>query len=290
MLKPFFMWAGGKSRMIKRYPREWFEGEFSQYVEPFLGGGAVFAWMWSEGLLPQEVILSDANRELIDLYRTVRDDCDGFIDNISSSFDEYLKLPDKATRKDWYYKRRKQYWQDPTPDKLFVLMRTSFNGVWQTCEDSHGLFGTPSGLLNHSKMSQLYRLDNIAEWREALKCADIMSIDYTYSLGLVGTSSLVYLDPPYRGSFTSYGMDNGDGFQNDVCEQALACANRGNRVLLANRSCDDDFFRDRLADAHIMDFDVTYTAGRRKKTDSGFEAKKAHEFLALMEGGEAIVG
>ena len=31
----------------------------------------------------------------------------------------------------------------------------------------------------------------------------------------------------------------------------------------------------------IIRFDITYTAGRRKKTEDGFEAKKAVEILML---------
>ncbi len=44
--KPFLKWAGGKGQLIdeiaKRLPTELRTGEIDTYVEPFVGGGAVF--------------------------------------------------------------------------------------------------------------------------------------------------------------------------------------------------------------------------------------------------------
>lgn len=54
---------------------------------------------------------------------------------------------------------------------------------------------------------------------------------------------------------------------------------------MSNRTEDDDsFFTDLLPMAAFHDFDITYTAGRRKKHDDGsFTAKPAHEFLCVMD-------
>ena len=41
----------------------------------------------------------------------------------------------------------------------------------------------------------------------------------------------------------------------------------------------DGFFEKRLRNNKIHPIEVTYTAGRRKKTENGFEAKKAKEIL-----------
>lgn len=44
--RPFLKWAGGKSQLLdeidKRLPKGLYEGKVTKYVEPFLGGGAVF--------------------------------------------------------------------------------------------------------------------------------------------------------------------------------------------------------------------------------------------------------
>ena len=43
--------------------------------------------------------------------------------------------------------------------------------------------------------------------------------------------------------------------------------------------CEVDFFEKQEHDLNVAYFDITYTAGRRKKTDTGHEAKRAREIL-----------
>ena len=43
LVKPLFMWAGGKTSLIKEYEsRKLLPETFDTYIEPFLGGGAMF--------------------------------------------------------------------------------------------------------------------------------------------------------------------------------------------------------------------------------------------------------
>jgi DNA adenine methylase len=59
---------------------------------------------------------------------------------------------------------------------------------------------------------------------------------------------------------------------------------RGATVLLANRDNGDGFFEKILGGRGTFHyFDVTYTAGRRKKNDTRYEAKAAREFLAIIK-------
>ena len=46
-MKPLFMWAGGKTKMIKKYD-EYLPETFSKYVEPFVGAGAMFVWAYKK--------------------------------------------------------------------------------------------------------------------------------------------------------------------------------------------------------------------------------------------------
>jgi DNA adenine methylase len=46
LAKPFLKWAGGKGQLIDEIdlhlPQEFKEGEIKTYIEPFIGGGAMF--------------------------------------------------------------------------------------------------------------------------------------------------------------------------------------------------------------------------------------------------------
>ena len=67
-MKPFIKWAGGKRWLLN--DQQFWLPEFSgRYIEPFVGGGAVFFH-----LAPQSAILSDLNERLIDTYRAIRDE------------------------------------------------------------------------------------------------------------------------------------------------------------------------------------------------------------------------
>lgn len=48
--------------------------------------------------------------------------------------------------------------------------------------------------------------------------------------------------------------------------------------MLCNRD-DDGWFLEHNKNLSYKHIDIIYTAGRRKKTDTGFEAKKAKEIL-----------
>ena len=53
--KPYLKWAGGKTQLFREIERR-IPTEYGRYIEPFVGGGAVFF-----GLRPKEAIISDSN-------------------------------------------------------------------------------------------------------------------------------------------------------------------------------------------------------------------------------------
>lgn len=66
----FLRYPGGKQRML-RHLLFYLPSQTSikgRYIEPFVGGGAVFF-----AVQPQKAILSDVNVELIELYRGIQD-------------------------------------------------------------------------------------------------------------------------------------------------------------------------------------------------------------------------
>ena len=111
-------------------------------------------------------------------------------------------------------------------------------------------------------------------WSDLLKDVTILNTNYKN----VPTSSFNYFDPPYRSSFTTYGTLWGDPETEDLLSYVRAVGTRQN-VMLCNRCDGTRFFDDRKGNLNITRFPVTYTAGRRKKVDSGYEAKAATEVL-----------
>ena len=70
--KPFLKWAGGKGQLINaidlRLPTELKQGKIEKYIEPFIGGGAVFFHMAQNYTGIKHFYLNDANRDLANCY------------------------------------------------------------------------------------------------------------------------------------------------------------------------------------------------------------------------------
>jgi DNA adenine methylase len=77
-LKPILKWAGGK-RQVLPYIRPLVPEEYTRYIEPFLGGGAVLF-----DLVPSSAVVNDLNSELISMYQVIKDDPEGLISLLSS--------------------------------------------------------------------------------------------------------------------------------------------------------------------------------------------------------------
>lgn len=274
------MWAGGKSKLVKRYSNIWPDSsQFTNYIEPFFGGGAVYGWMQEQDY---QYTIGDINSELMGLLTEIKTNFDNFITASTELAQEYLSVSSKDDRKTWFYNLRKEYWRNPTNATLFVLMKLGFNGIWQTCREAEGKFATPSGLLNQVALEQIINVDLLKQWHKALTHTTIHTGSYM-TIPVPNEKSLIYLDPPYRGSFTTYGGVFDDEDQYKLVRWAETKASQGHMVILANRTIPGDrFFETLLPDAKFVYFDVTYTAGRRKAVTNGYEAKKAVEFVALL--------
>lgn len=283
-LRPFFMWAGGKTRLLKSYAPLWPNlTYYDHYIEPFFGGGAVFCWVKNQAVNPfLSSVIGDSNSELMGVLAAVQSDPEKFIRDCMRLVRPYLKM-EKPARKDWYYAQRKIYWSRPSASRLYVLMRTGFNGIWQTCQDSKGLFATPAGLLNQNSADRIIDKELIRAWSTALQ--GVTSHTGSYKTVPIPTSgrSLIYCDPPYRDSFTTYGTGFADADQVELSKWFREQASNGHKILMSNRCVEKDtFFEDLLED--IADFryiDVIYTAGRRKVVEGGFAAKPAKEVLII---------
>src|SRR6266550_3497342 len=73
LLQPFLKWAGGKRQLVPEI-RKYVPNKFKLYFEPFVGAGAVLF-----DLKPQTALINDANEELINCYRVIKEDPEGLI-------------------------------------------------------------------------------------------------------------------------------------------------------------------------------------------------------------------
>src|SRR5258708_2348409 len=115
---PFLKWPGGKRLIASRIAALVRERLVGRYFEPLLGGGAVFFHV-----RPQKAILSDANAELINTYRAVRDNTPSIISRLKR-----FEVSESA-----YYRIRRSRPDDSVTQaaRFLYLNRTAFGGIYR---------------------------------------------------------------------------------------------------------------------------------------------------------------
>mgnify|MGYP003564946846 CR=1 FL=1 len=287
-MKPLYIWAGGKNKMIAKYqkaPGIPLSG-YDTYVEPFFGGGAMMIHIYENAPDVKQFVLNDVNPEIVGIYRAIKTDPDNLKSRMDQLQAQWLPLS-HAERKTFYYELREQYTQhwsqwDSVQESatLYFMMKTAFNGIWQTTKTSNGRFATPVGLCNQT--DSVYDADNVDQWHGFLQKVDIHCGDWSECVDQYRDHNAFYfMDPPYIDSFTSYGQvfDHKEQIKLlNFCHQA---DHNGNLVFFCNRDDSTDIWQDNQGDLDLFHYDVTYTAGRRATEKDGARTAKQATEVAL---------
>jgi DNA adenine methylase len=221
--RPFLKWAGGKNRLLgdlrRSVPRE-----FKRYIEPFLGGGAMFF-----DLLPQNAYLSDSNEELVQCYKTVARhprQLIQFLERLQNTDEEFYRA--RATRPETL--------DDIARAARFIFLnKTCYNGLYRVNKQGH--FNTPYG---HYGAVSLFDRDNIFAVSRSLQNQDLFCMDYRRILEIAERGDFIYLDPPYLpvGKFADFKRYTKESFHGDdhvhLAGVFKALSDRGCHVLLSN--------------------------------------------------------
>ncbi len=189
--KPFLRWAGSKRKQLARLRAFW-SGSHTGYVEPFAGSACLFF-----ELAPHSAVLGDSNRDLIEVYRVVRDAPNKLyrrLRRIGRNLEAYNR---------WRALEPEKLDRDTRALRLLYLNRNCFNGIYRTNTDGH--FNVPMG----SKLSAYSTKEDFLRCSELLQNAKLVAGDFTKTLENVKAGNFVYLDPPYavnsRRIFCEYG-------------------------------------------------------------------------------------
>ena len=180
-LKTLLKWAGGKTQLlgeiIPRMPKK-----YGRYIEPFLGGGALFF-----AVSPTGGVIADSNPELVNLYRSVAQDVGGVIE----------QLRRYENTEEMFYAVRAL---DPAKlssaeaaARTIYLNRTCFNGLFRV--NRAGQFNVPFGRYKNPKILDEKGLRMASA---LLRHTTIICGDYKDVLREEARSGdFVFLDPPY---------------------------------------------------------------------------------------------
>lgn len=184
---PLVKWSGGKRDEIKHFER--YIPPYEQYIEPFVGGGAVFFH-----LSPQKAVISDVHPDLIALYQTVGNnqtaDIKAFMEQHPNEETEYYRVRDEFTPRTPLERACKFYYE----------RKTCYRGMLRY--NSSGKFNIPYG---RYKRVDWKELDDV-RYTQLLARTTILNVGFEEVFQRYNDpTNFVFLDPPYDSVFTDYG-------------------------------------------------------------------------------------
>ena len=270
-LSPFVKWAGGK-RQIMNYLLEYKPKKFKHYYEPFVGGGALLM-----ELAPIHVTINDSNKELICVYKCLRNK------RLFKKFYDACKEHEKNHSEEYYYqirdldKKKTAYSKLPMylkAARCVYLNKACFNGLFRV--NSKGQFNVP---FNGKERINCFDEDNIQALHRYFNKRKpiILSKDFAEAVKTAKAGDFVYCDPPYDtlkdDSFTSYSADGfGKQEQERLRNVIKELTSRGVLVMASNANT--PFIRELY-----KDFNIHVIEARRNINSKGDGRGKVEEVI-----------
>lgn len=179
--KPFIRWPGGKRWLIPTVLKEIGNIVPKRYIEPFLGGGAIF---FSTSF--PKCILSDLNVELVNAYEQVRD-------NPMKLIDKLKKYP---INKAFYDEIKNKKYSSPISKaaRFLYLNRTAFSGIYRT--NLNGEYNVPYGGGSRTQKI-LWEQNLIINASKQLQNKILICSDFEAIIKKANNGDIVYCDPTY---------------------------------------------------------------------------------------------
>jgi len=231
-VRPFLKWAGGKQQLLAQF-EQYFPTDLNRYFEPFVGGGAVFFHLCNAARLPRDVFLFDNNEELINAYKTVRDNLEELVSLLAAYKEKH--------NRDYYYAIRDLDRETVTLSdveraaRTIYLNKTCYNGLYRV--NAKGLFNVPMGSYKNPK---ILHEEVLRAASSALQGVAIQARDFRSLVDLCRPGDFFYLDPPYHpltktASFRSYTADSfGEQDQRDLADVFRHLTEKGCLCMLSN--------------------------------------------------------
>jgi len=259
LIKSSLRYPGGKQRLVKDIYNK-IPLEFTEYREPFFGGGSVFFYIKQQRSEVHNWWINDKFEPIANFWQQSANSSDQLTNIVNSLKQQY------STGKELHAKLRREYLnlnKDEQAAALFILNRCSFSGLTFSGGYSQQAFDgrlTTNSIKNISKVEPLFSNAKITN----LDYNDLLTAPADQSNGKV----FIFLDPPYDiKSSNLYGSTGNmhQGFNH--VEFADNCKNCKDHLWMITYN-DNEHIRHLFSWANIQEIDVVYnmnSAGKKKK-------------------------
>ncbi len=239
LVKPFLKWAGGKRQLLPEI-KKIIPSNYTKYYEPFVGAGSVLF-----SIQPKKAVINDTNRELINCYRTIKENPEELLELCQQhkkrhSKEHYYKLRAKDRRNDF-----KLLSSVERAARIIYLNKTCFNGLFRV--NSRGQFNVPYGKYSNPCIADPSVIRAVSAYLNDASVT-ILEGDFDRAVARARKGAFIYFDPPYHpisdtSSFTGYSINGfGEAEQTRLRDTCNKLSDRGCQVLVSNSNA--DFIRD----------------------------------------------
>ncbi len=222
LAKPFVKWAGGKNQLISQIKKiipDVVKKEPFTYIEPFVGGGAVFFWITQNFPNIKKAVINDINQDLINSHITIKDNVLELIKVLKNIEKEYHSFGNNLQKQKEYYYSIRELFNSRKSEKtiqaaLFIFLnRTCFNGLYRVNKNNE--FNVPIGRYKRPTICDEENLINVSN---VLQNTIILNGDFEKTLNYAEGLTLFYMDPPYKplnrtsnfNSYSQFGFDDNE--------------------------------------------------------------------------------
>ena len=208
MLEPVIKWSGSKRSQAKEILR-YFPNEIDTYYEPFVGGGSVMFALLHSQIKVKNYICSDINKDLINLYNTIKNQPLEVSNHYKKLWKELNKDNNLNRKKDYFNFIRDRYNEERSPMDFMFIMRTTTNGMPRY--NSEGKFNNSFHITRNGIEPDKLQ-DVIAEWSYILNNRNVKFNHCSFDVCEPKELDFMYLDPPYANTkgmyFGDFDVDN----------------------------------------------------------------------------------
>ena len=184
MIKSTLRYPGGKSKAIEKILK-YLPKNFSEYREPFVGGGSLFIYL-KQKFPHLDIWINDLNKELFLFWKIAQSDLVDLIEEVRRIKTTYTN--GRTLFEELLEVKIEELSEFERAVRFFVLNRITFSGTVESGGFSQEAF------YKRFTDSSIERLGKLGEVLQGVK---ITNLDYSEVLAAEGKDVFIFLDPPY---------------------------------------------------------------------------------------------
>ena len=196
--KTFVKWSGNKS-MHLRHIVDYVPEEYNTYIEPFVGSGALFL-----KLQPEQWIINDLNKDLINIWKLVRNNPDYLIQEFKKFGKKFKPMTQKNKFKFCSEITESIPEMSYDEDRAISFLLMSYCAFMGNLIINNKFFfpGLEMNIFvndNYPFLKSTYfdKIENANQFLNKKKSNKIFNLDYKKVLEKSKKNDFVFLDPPY---------------------------------------------------------------------------------------------